>query len=84
MTASPLPSPLAALLAIAMPMLAGCVTTTATGGTTDVHRIVATDVGCTAFEPIRWSPRDTDATIRAAKEHNAVLDALCNRKSPTS
>lgn len=59
------------LLAIATAILGGCVTMTATGG--------RTDVSCTAFEPIRWSRRDTDATIRAAKEHNAAWDALCRK-----
>ena len=63
-------SPHVALLAIAMPMLTGCATMTATGG--------RTDVSCAAFEPIRWSRRDTDNTIRQAKEHNAAWKALCN------
>ncbi len=60
-----------ALLAIATAILVGCTTTTATGA--------RTDVSCAAFEPIRWSRRDTDATIRAAKEHNAAWDALCRK-----
>ncbi len=70
MIASTKLSLLAALLAIAMPMLTGCGTMTATGG--------RTDVSCAAFEPIRWSRRDTDETIRQAKEHNATWTALCN------
>lgn len=60
-----------ALLGIATATLAGCATTTATGG--------RTDVSCVAFEPMRWSRRDTDATIRAAKEHNAAWNALCRK-----
>lgn len=60
---------LVALLALVMPILAGCMTTTATGG--------RTDVSCAAFEPLHWSRRDTDETIRQAKEHNAAWDALC-------
>jgi hypothetical protein len=35
-------------------------------------------VSCAAFQPIRWSRRDTDETIRQAKEHNAAWKALCN------
>lgn len=64
---------LAALLLSAMPILTGCATTTATGGRTDA-------VACAAFEPIRWSRRDTIATIRAVKEHNAAWDAVCTSR----
>lgn len=32
---------------------------------------------CRLAEPIGWSGRDTDATIRAVKAHNAVHAALC-------
>lgn len=71
MTASTRLWPRVALLAIATAILSGCATMTATGG--------RTDVSCAAFEPIRWSRRDTDATIRAAKEHNAAWDALCRK-----
>lgn len=63
---------LVALLALAMPTLAGCATKTATDG--------RTDVSCAAFEPLRWSRRDTAETIRQAKEHNAAWDALCGHK----
>jgi hypothetical protein len=59
----------AALLPMPLLILAGCATTTATVGTDAV--------ACSAFEPIRWSRRDTDETIRAAKEHNAAWAALC-------
>jgi hypothetical protein len=34
-------------------------------------------VTCSAFEPIRWSSKDTDDTIRQAKEHNAVWASIC-------
>lgn len=61
-----------ALPLLAMPILTGCVTTTASGGRTEA-------VACSAFEPIRWSRRDTDATIRAAKEHNAAWNAVCKQ-----
>lgn len=63
---------LVALPLLAMPILTGCVTTTATGGRTEA-------VACSAFAPIRWSRRDTDATIRAAKEHNAAWSAVCRK-----
>jgi len=36
----------------------------------------ATRVACGAFEPLRWSVRDTDATILQAKQHNAAGKAL--------
>jgi hypothetical protein len=50
-------------------ILPGCATTTAS---------VATDaVACSAFEPIRWSRRDTDNTIRQVKEHNAAWKTVC-------
>lgn len=64
---------LVALPLLAMPILAGCATTTAIGGRTD-------SVACSAFEPIRWSARDTDATIRSVKEHNAAWEAVCKPK----
>jgi hypothetical protein len=54
-----------------MLILQACVTMTGSGG--------RTDVSCAAFEPIRWSKRDTDETIRQAKEHNAAWTALCRR-----
>lgn len=57
---------------LAMPILTGCATTTATGGRTDA-------VPCSAFEPIRWSHRNTDPTIRAVKEHNAAWTAVCKQ-----
>jgi hypothetical protein len=52
-------------------ILQACATTTAS---------VATDsVSCSAFEPIRWSRKDTDKTIRQAKEHNAAWTAICTK-----
>ena len=32
---------------------------------------------CIAFEPIRWSAKDTLETIGQIKEHNSVWQALC-------
>lgn len=49
-------------------MLAGCATTTASGGR---------DVFCGAAAPIRWSAADSDETLRQVKAHNAVGRALC-------
>jgi hypothetical protein len=37
----------------------------------------ATSVACQAFEPIRWSQKDTDGTLSQVKEHNAVGKELC-------
>jgi len=50
-------------------ILAGCATTTASAGTDAV--------ACSAFEPIRWSKKDTEETVRQAKAHNATLVAIC-------
>ncbi len=63
----------AALLPIPLLILTGCATTTASVGTDAV--------ACSAFEPIRWSKRDTEETIRQVKEHNAVWKAICRPKS---
>lgn len=63
---------LVALPLLATPILVGCATMTAAGVRTEA-------VTCAAFEPIRRSTRDTDATIRAAKEHNAAWDAVCKQ-----
>lgn len=60
-----------AALPLMLPLiLAGCATTTASVGTDAV--------ACSAFEPIRWSERDTEETIRQVKEHNAAWKALCD------
>lgn len=58
-----------ALLLTLLPILPGCATTTASVGTDAV--------ACSAFEPMRWSKKDTDETIRQVKEHNAAWKATC-------
>lgn len=63
------PAMRAALLLMPLLMLPGCATMTASVGTDAV--------ACSAFEPIRWSKKDTDETIRQVKEHNAAWLALC-------
>jgi len=60
-----------ALLPMPLLILPGCATTTASVGTNAV--------ACSAFEPIRWSSKDTDETIRQAKEHNAAWAVICHR-----
>jgi hypothetical protein len=52
-----------------LPILPGCATRTASVGTDAV--------ACSAFEPIRWSKKDTEETIWQVKEHNAVWAAMC-------
>lgn len=56
-------------------ILPGCATTTGS---------VATDAlagsPCSAFEPIRWSTKDTDETIRQVKGHNAAWKAVCQTR----
>jgi hypothetical protein len=43
---------------------------------------IGTDaVAYSAFEPIRWSKKDTDDTIRQAREHNAAWAEICQHKS---
>ena len=59
----------AALLLILLLIFQGCATTTDSAGNDAV--------ACTAFEPIRWSVKDTDETIRRVKEHNAAWKAVC-------
>jgi hypothetical protein len=63
------PAMRAALLPMTLLILAGCATTTGSVGTDAV--------ACSAFEPIRWSKRDTEETIRQVKEHNAAWAAVC-------
>ena len=60
----------AALPLTLLPILPGCATTTASVGTDAV--------ACSAFEPIRWSNKDTEETIRQVKEHNAAWVAICS------
>ena len=60
----------AALLPLTLlPILPSCATTTASVGTDAV--------ACSAFEPIRWSRKDTVDTIRQVKEHNAAWESIC-------
>lgn len=61
-----------ALLLTPLLILPACATTTASVGTDAV--------ACSAFEPIRWSKRDSNDTIRQAKEHNAAWAAICQPK----
>ncbi len=62
----------AALLLTPLLILPGCVTTTDSAGTDTL--------ACSAFEPIRWSAKDTDETIRQVKEHNAAWKAVCTQQ----
>lgn len=56
------------LTLLLLPILASCATTTASN---------ATNSFCLAAKPIYWSAKDTDETIKEAKEHNAVGKKLC-------
>lgn len=38
------------------------------------------DTSCRAFEPIRYSKKDTEETMRQVREYNAAWDALCKGK----
>jgi hypothetical protein len=59
----------AVLLLVLLLIPPDCATTTASVGTDSVV--------CSAFEPIRWSKKDTDDTILQVKEHNAAWAAIC-------
>lgn len=37
-------------------------------------------VACGSFEPILWSPQDTDQTIKQIKTHNAAWVTLCRKE----
>lgn len=63
---------LVALSAFLTPLLIGCARMTASAGTDP-------GVACRAFEPVGWSKADSDATIRAVKEHNAAWRTICRR-----
>jgi len=39
--------------------------------------ISVTDTSCLAYEPIRYSRKDSEETRRQIIEHNAAWDALC-------
>lgn len=56
-----------------LPILGGCATMTGSVAPTDDAHAGFCDVA----EPIYWSVKDTDATIEAVKEHNAVGKKLC-------
>jgi hypothetical protein len=45
--------------------------------TTMTASVETSRVACQAFEPITWSTRDTDETVRGVKAHNAVYQELC-------
>ncbi len=66
------PFRLAVLSALMAPLLIGCAKMTASAG-------IDPGVACRAFEPIGWSKTDSDATIRAVKEHNVAWRAVCRR-----
>ncbi|HET8727596.1 MAG TPA: hypothetical protein VFO41_08820, partial [Alphaproteobacteria bacterium] len=55
------------ILICAISGLAGCASTGA----------VPVDTSCSAFEPIRYSRKDTPETVTAIRAHNAAWDALC-------
>lgn len=64
------PLKLATVLVLTPLLMAGsCTTMTAS--------VETSRVACQAFEPITWSTRDTDETIRGVKAHNAVYQELC-------
>jgi hypothetical protein len=61
--------------------LTACAPTTDFGATDSANTVAnAKRVACDAFEPITWSSKDTDATIRTVKGHNATYLALCGKR----
>ena len=55
-------------------ILTSCAQTMASSGPTEPRVL---DTFCAYAKPIYWSARDTDETILAAKEHNAVGKDRC-------
>jgi len=51
-------------------LLTGCTAKQNTG---------VTDLACIAFQPIDWSQKDTNDTVRQIREHNVVWETLCDR-----
>lgn len=56
-------------------LLAGCVTTTGTGGIRANPEAANPTAVCHVWKPISWSSRDTDQTIAEAKANNAARKA---------
>lgn len=71
---------MARTLALMLPLFlaTGCATTTGSGAEA-VKASRSTVAMCDVFKPIRWSVKDTDDTIAAVKEHNAVWTVLCSK-----
>ena len=67
----------ASMLLCATLTLSACETLTGFGETDPPDPIRGADTFCSIAEPITWSTRDTDETIRGVKEHNAVGKRLC-------
>lgn len=55
--------------------LTACATTTDSAATEASAPSRA--LACGAFHPIPWSRNDTDLTVLAVREHNAVWQRLC-------
>ena len=45
--------------------------------TSSTNTAATEDWACLAFQPIRWSSRDTKETVDQIAEHNAVWEAVC-------
>lgn len=60
--------------AISLLALTSCASLTSSHGRTDP---APAREFCLIAHPIRWSVKDTDETIRQAREHNAVGKKLC-------
>lgn len=67
----------ASMLLFAMLILSACGHLMASGATEPVR---GAETFCAIAQPITWSSRDTDETIREVKSHNATGVALCRWK----
>lgn len=67
----------ASMLLFAMLTLSACGHLTDSGATEPVR---GAETFCAISQPITWSGRDTDQTIREVKSHNATGIALCGWK----
>lgn len=64
--------PVVRLSALLLLTLTSCASLTSSPAPTNVAKEF-----CLIAQPIMWSPKDTDDTIRQIKSHNAVGKELC-------
>lgn len=71
------PMPRASMLLFVTLTLAGCGHLMGSGETEAPEPVRGADTFCAIAQPITWSSRDADETIRGVKSHNAAGIRLC-------